>query len=98
MASEQKKNKRRVDLLSAALVLLLIALVGWQLSVMRDKLGVARAEQTAIEERVARQEQENRSLEAALERAEDPEYLQQLAREQLGMVTPGQKDFFDVSN
>ena len=98
MASEQKKNKRRVDLLSAALVLLLIALVGWQLSVMRDKLGVARAEQTAIEECVARQEQENRSLEAALERAEDPEYLQQLAREQLGMVTPGQKDFYDVSN
>jgi len=51
-----------------------------------------------MEETVARQRQENRSLEAALERAEDPEYLQELARDQLGMVTPGQKDFYDVSN
>ncbi|MBQ9459786.1 MAG: septum formation initiator family protein [Oscillospiraceae bacterium] len=68
------------------------------MAVMRDRLADARAEQSALAESVARQEQENRSLEAALERAEDPEYLQELARDQLGMVTPGQKDFYDVSN
>jgi cell division protein FtsL len=98
MASKKQKEKRRVDLLSMLLIVLLLTLVGWQLMSMRDKLDAATAEQAALEERVARQEQENRSLEAALERAEDPEYLQQLAREQLGMVTPGQKDFYDVSN
>lgn len=98
MASKQKKNKRHIDFLSATLILLLLALVGWQLMAMRDKLDVARAEQAALEESIARKEQENRGLEAALERAEDPEYLQELARENLGMVTPGQKDFYDVSN
>lgn len=97
MASKKKRERRNIDLLSAALILLLLALVGWQLLATRDKLGDARAEQAALEERVARQEQENHGLEAALERAEDPDYLQQLAREQLGMVTPGQKDFYDVS-
>ena len=98
MASKAKQQRRHIDLLSASLILLLLALVGWQLMTMRDKLDLARGEQAALEARIARQEQENRSLEAALERAEDPEYLQELARENLGMVTPGQKDFYDVSN
>ena len=98
MASKQRTNKRNIDLLSATLILLLMVIVGWQLMAMNDKLDLARAEQAALEERIARKEQENRGLEAALERAEDPEYLQELARENLGMVTPGQKDFYDVSN
>lgn len=98
MAEPNASPKRRASLLAAALVLVLLALVGWQLMRMRDQLDAARAEQTALAERVARQEQENRSLEAALERADDPEYLQELARDQLGMVSPGQKDFYDVSN
>ena len=28
----------------------------------------------------------------------DPEFLQELARDQLGYVTPGEKTFYDVSN
>ena len=35
---------------------------------------------------------------AALEKADDPEFLQELARDQLGYVTPGEKTFYDVSN
>ncbi len=98
MASKQKRNTRRVELLPTLLIVLLLAIVGWQLMTMNEKLGAARAEQEQLAERIARQEQENRGLEAALARAEDPEYLQELARDQLSMVTPGQKDFYDVSN
>jgi cell division protein FtsB len=97
MASKKKTEKKRINLLSATLILLMLALLGWQLVSMNEQLDAARAGQAELEERVARQEQENRGLEAALERAEDPEYLQELARENLGMVTPGQKDFYDIS-
>lgn len=97
MASKKKTEKKQINLLSATLILLMLALLGWQLVSMNEQLDAARAGQTELEERVARQEQENRGLEAALERAEDPEYLQELARENLGMVTPGQKDFYDIS-
>lgn len=97
-AKKPENKKRSISLLTVLLIALLLALTGWRLRTMRDKLAVARAEQEALEASVARQEQENRSLEAALERAEDPEYLQELARDQLGMVTPGEKDFYDVSN
>lgn len=65
---------------------------------MQDRIAAAEAERDALEHQLSEQRLENASLQAALERAEDPEYLQELAREQLGMVSPGQKDFYDVSN
>ena len=89
------KPKKRVSLIAALVVLILL---GMQLLRIRDQLIAARAERDVLAEQVAKQEQKNRTLEAALERAEDPEYLQELARDQLGMVSPGQKDFYDVSN
>ena len=92
------RKRKNVSVLTVVLLTLILALALLRLKTMQDKLAEARAEQTALEESVARQDQENRSLEAALERAEDPEYLQELARDRLGMVTPGQKDFYDVSN
>ncbi len=98
MAKQKKQPKKRGSFLAAALVMLLLCLAIWQLASMRGKLAAAQAERDALVDRVAQQEQENRTLEATLERAEDPEYLQELARDKLGMVTPGQKDFYDVSN
>ena len=92
------KPKKRTSLIAALVVLIMLILVGMQLLRIRDQLIAARAERDVLAEQVAQQEQENRTLEAALERAEDPEYLQELARDELGMVSPGQKDFYDVSN
>ena len=92
------KPKKRASLIAALVVLIMLILVGMQLLRIRDQLIDARAERDVLAGQVAQQEQENRALEAALERAEDPEYLQELARDQLGMVSPGQKDFYDVSN
>ena len=92
------KSKKRAGVLAVLLVLALLLTLGYQMMNIRAKVADAEAEQSVLAERVARQEQENRSLEAALERAEDPEYLQQLARDRLGMVSPGQKDFYDVSH
>ena len=93
-----EKPKKRVSMFVVLFVVVLLLAVGYQMANIRAKLANAQAEQSALAERVARQEQENRSLEAALERSEDPEYLQQLARDRLGMVSPGQKDFYDVSH
>ena len=92
------KPKKRMGVLAAALILALLFTFGYQLLRLQDQLDMARAEQSALAMRLAEQRQENAALEAALERAEDPKYLQELAREQLGMVSPGQKDFYDVSN
>lgn len=92
------KAKKRGGVLVLLLILVLIAAVGVQLLHMQDRITEAEAERDTLEHQLTEQKLENASLEAALERAEDPEYLQELAREQMGWVSPGQKDFYDVSN
>jgi len=92
------KPRKRVGLFAVVLVLVLLLTMGYQLLRTRDQLAEARAEQSALAAQVAEQRQENASIEAAIDRANDVEYLQELARDQLGMVSPGQKDFYDISN
>ena len=92
------KEKKRGGVFTTALILVLLLLVGLQLMNMRDKISQAESEEAAIAAQLAQQKQENASLEAALGKANDPEYLQELAREHLNMVSPGQRDFSDVSN
>ena len=92
------KSKKKGGLLTAVVILLLIFLCGMQLSAMHEKIADAEGQRDTLTSQLADRKQENASLEAALKKADDPEYLQQLARDQLGMVSPGEKDFYDVSN
>ena len=46
-----------------------------------------------LEQRIEALEQERNDLEQELERIRDPDYLEQLARECLGMVRPGEIAF-----
>ncbi|MDO4812298.1 MAG: septum formation initiator family protein [Eubacteriales bacterium] len=93
-----ERQKKRTGPLTAIVILLLLTIVGVELLRMQSKIESAQAEQTGLEDQLAAQRQENASLEAALDKANDPEYLQDLARDQLGYVTPGEKDFYDISN
>ena len=65
---------------------------------MQKQIEAAQTEQTSLEQQLAAQKQENASLEAALDKADDLEYLQELARSELGYVTPGEKDFYDIAS
>ena len=65
---------------------------------LRQEISRAEAEKQTLSAQLEQQQRENDSLSSALEKADDPEYLQELAREQLDMVSPGEKVFYDVSN
>ena len=93
-------NKARVRTSAFTLIVIavLLIIVTVELFYMRRLIETAQTEQASLETQLAAQKQENASLEAALDKANDPEYLQELARDQLGYVTPGEKDFYDVSN
>ena len=52
-----------------------------------------RAEIDRLEERISRLERERTQLEVELERIRDPDELERLARECLGMVRPGEIAF-----
>ena len=64
---------------------------------LQEKIVDAERKQLALQEQADALMQENGELADALERTDDPEYLQELARA-AGFVSPGQKDFYDISN
>lgn len=98
MAKAAKEPKKRTSFLTMLVIAVLIVLVGVQLIHLRAQIETAQAEQTALQSKLDAAKQENDALSSALEKADDPEFLQELARDQLGYVTPGEKSFYDVSN
>ena len=96
MAEEKPARKKQGGgALPKLLLLALLLLIGAHLLNLRQEISRAEAEKQTLFEQ---QQRENDSLSSALEKADDPEYLQELAREQLDMVSPGEKVFYDVSN
>ena len=98
MAEQKTAAKKRGGLLPKLLVLVLLLLVGAHLLDLQKRIDAAQTEKLALSTQVEAQQRENNLLEAALGKADDEEYLQELAREQLDMVSPGEKVFYDISN
>ena len=94
----EQKKARRGGVLAGLLLLVLVALVGSHLLSLREEIRAAEIQRAELSEKIAAMEQENAALEAALEKEGDAEYLQELARDQLGLVIPEEKVFYDVSN
>lgn len=98
MAKGTKQPKKRTSPLTMLVIAVLIVLVGVQLIHLRGQIEQAQSELTSLQGKLDAAKQENDSLASALEKADDPAFLQELARDQLGYVTPGEKSFYDVSN
>ncbi len=99
MAEEKTARKKQGGgALPKLLLLALLLLIGAHLLNLRQEISRAEAEKQTLSAQLEQQQRENDSLSSALEKADDPEYLQELAREQLDMVSPGEKVFYDVSN
>lgn len=92
-----KTKKRRSNPLLRIFLLCAILLLSFQIFRLQQQLASASAEQSALETQVMTQQQENDALLADLQRADDPAYLQDLARQELGFVTPGERVFYDVN-
>ena len=92
------KVKKRTGAFTLIVIVVLLVIVTVELLHIRERIAAAQTEQAGLETQLAAQKQENASLEAALDKSEDTEYLQELARSELGYVTPGEKDFYDISS
>ena len=93
-----KRPKRRSSIFAGLFIFALLILIGAHLLTLRQKIDDAQAQKAALDTQLSSQMQENNGLKAALEKADDEEYLQELARKQLNMVAPGERVFYDVSN
>ncbi len=95
-AKAPKKKQSKSFILTLGLVLLIgyfvITIIGLQLSIResRDELEQKNA---AYEDQLA----QNDRLQSIVDSDDKSEYIEQVAREQLGFVMPGEKVFYDVT-
>ena len=101
MADKQRAKKRphpRSGFLTKVVILVLLAAIGWQLYGLRDQLKTAQEEKDRYAAEVAAQQQENDALAADIAEGGTQEKMEEIARETLGLVYPGERVFIDKSN
>ena len=91
-----KKKQSRSFILTLGVVLLVgyfvITIIGLQLSI-KDRQGVLEQMQSAYEQQL----EQNDRLQAIVDSEDKSDYMEQIAREKLGFVMPGEKVFYDVT-
>ena len=93
----RKKTKKRGGIV-ALVLLLLIAVASFEVVQVYGQIRSAQVTEQQLKEQVAAQQQANASLREDLARADDEEFIKELAREQLGLAEPGERIFYDVNN
>lgn len=95
---KEKQAKKTRNPLAILVICVLIAVVGFELIQVYGDLKATRAEQRNIAAQYEQLQQENASLQADLDRKDDPTFYEELARDQLGLAQEGERIFYDVNN
>ncbi len=96
-AKKCKKNKKRNGPV-LLVVLVLIAVVGVETVRVFGQISGARQQEATLHRQVEQMEQENAALRSDISRADDPEFIKELARQRLGMAEQGERIFYDVNH
>lgn len=86
-------RSKKVGLLVRILFLVLLAYMIFTLISVRQKISAANADVETLTQQVNDQTQANTALENAIENRDDPSFLEDLAREKLGLVGPNDRVF-----
>lgn len=95
--ARSKKAKKRTN---TALLLVIIALavfIGIELIQVNQRLGEAKVQEASLTRQMQQQQQENEALRSDLAKKDDPDFIKELARDQLGLAEEGERIFYDVN-
>lgn len=79
--------------IAALLVYAVVSLV-----TVRSKTAALNAQTQQLQQQVTDMTQSNAELEYKIEHSEDADTIEEIARDKLGLVKPGEKIFYDMSN
>ena len=96
--SRTERKPRHVNVVVIVLVLVILAAMGWRLNGLRAQLETARFERDRYQEQVDAMEEKNASLSADIEEGVTEEKIEDIARNDLGMVLPGEYVFYNTGN
>ena len=92
-ARRRKKVKVRARPLTKLVILVLLVAIGWQLYGLRSQVRRAQEEREQYAALVAEKQGENAALEADITEGPTDEKLEEIARDELGLVKPGEYVF-----
>lgn len=100
MAKETAKpaKRRSGGLLIHVALLLILAVIGWQLHNLRSQVAGAQAERDRTARQVEALQQSNEALRADIAEGATDEKMKELARDELGWTNPDEYVFYDKSN
>lgn len=94
--TKTKKRRKSSPLLLLVLAVLIVVLAVQVVNVYSD-LSDAKAQESALNDALNTQQQENDALRADLEKKDDENFIKALARELLGLAEEGERIFYDVN-
>ena len=86
--------KKRAGLLGKILLIVVLAYMIFLLIGVRQKIAIAKAEVETLTEQVAQQTQSNTELSNAIENRDNPNFLEDIAREKLDWASPHDRVFY----
>ncbi|MBQ1351684.1 MAG: septum formation initiator family protein [Oscillospiraceae bacterium] len=89
---------KRAGFSTKLIVLILLVYMAISLLTLRDQIASAQVQENELKAQVAELQEKNATLERDIANSDDPELLEKIAREQIGLVLPGEKIFVDISN
>lgn len=99
MAKAAKKSgKVKSGFFTKLLILVLLVALSGQLYLLHGQVAEAQAQKDALSSRVAEQQQINDQLQAGIDNGGSEEEMKKIAREELDLVDPNEKIFYDTSN
>ena len=89
---------KQASIFTKIVILALIVYATIMLVNTRQQAMQADADRANLQAQVDAMLRENAELQYEIEHADDPEIIAEIARSKLGLVTPGEKIFYDISN
>ena len=89
---------KKAGIITKILIFALIVYASVTLINLRTQIDAARSEQEALQQQVEEIETSNAELMYEIEHSDEDDTIADVARDDLGLVAPGEKVFYDTGN
>ena len=96
--AQKKTRKKKPNTVLLLVLAVLIVVVGMEIVNVYGRLRDVRAQEAALTQQMEEKTQENEALRSDLAKKDDPDFIKELARDQLGLAEEGERIFYDVND
>ncbi len=89
---------KRSGIITKVVVFALVIYASVALVNLRGRIDAARSEKAALQQQVTEKETTNAELEYEIEHHDDEDTIADIARDELGLVAPGEKVYYGTGN